>query len=69
MMTVAKIRKVLRWIHLILGLVVMCYIYSPFHENIFFQFIIKFVIIPVIAISGVWIWQFQRFNKLLRIKD
>ena len=68
-MTAGKIRVVLRWLHLVLGLVVLCYIYSPFHENQAFQIAMKFFIIPVIVFSGIWIWKFKEFNKLFRIKN
>lgn len=64
----AKLRKILRWMHIILGLVIMCYIYSPFHQNVLFQIIMKFIIIPVITISGIWIWQFKSVNKFLNKK-
>ena len=62
-----KIRRILRWMHIIFGLVIMCYIYSPFHEIVWFQIVMKFVIIPVITISGIWIWKFKAFNRFLGI--
>jgi hypothetical protein len=65
--TVTRIRGILRWVHVILGLVVMCYIYSPFHASRFFQVMVKFAVIPVITVSGLWLWKFQAFNKRLRM--
>lgn len=62
-------RAVLRWAHLILGLVVMCYIYSPFHHYPVFRVAVKFVVIPVIAFTGIWIWKFKTFNKLFSIGE
>ena len=64
-----KVRIAIRWMHIVLGLVVMCYIYSPFHENESFQIVMKFVIIPVITITGIWIWQFRAVNKFLGVHD
>lgn len=62
-MTGKKFRQVLRWGHIVLGLAVMCYIYSPFHELQWFQIVMKFLIIPVLTISGVGIWQFKVLQR------
>ena len=63
-----KVRSILRWMHIILGLVIMCYIYSPFHEYKIFQIVVKFVVIPIITFSGIWLWKFKEFNKIFKIE-
>ena len=68
-MNEAKVRVILRWVHIVLGLAIMCYVYSPFHRLIFFQIIVKFVIIPVITFTGLWVWKFKQFNKFFRIRS
>ena len=68
-LTANKARIIIRWIHFISGLVIMCYIYSPFHENKIFQIAMKFVIIPITAFTGVWIWKFSIFNKFFKIHN
>lgn len=67
-MTPKNIRITIRWLHIVLGLVIMCYIYSPFHEHIVFQRFVKFIVVPVIVFSGLWIWKFRAFNKFFGIK-
>jgi hypothetical protein len=67
-MSEAKLRMILRWVHIILGLVILCYIYSPWAASVSFQLLVKFIIVPVIVVTGIWIWKFTAFNKLLRIK-
>ena len=67
-MTAAQCRGFLRWMHVVLGLVVMCYIYSPFHEHKVFQLLMKFVIIPVITLTGIWIWKFKEVNRFIGLK-
>lgn len=67
-MSEAKLRMILRWVHIILGLVILCYIYSPWAEFVPFQLLVKFIIVPVIVVTGIWIWKFAAFNKSLRIK-
>ena len=64
-MSEAKLRVILRWIHIILGLVILCYIYSPWATFVSFQVLVKFIIVPVIVMTGIWIWKFAIFNKLL----
>ena len=68
-MNEAKVRVILRWVHVVLGLAIMCYVYSPFHRFIFFQIIVKFVIIPVITFTGLWVWKFKQFNKFFHIRS
>jgi len=62
-----KIRVMLRWMHIVSGLIILCYIYSPFHEIFIFQIAVKFLIIPIITLSGIWIWKFMAINKFLKI--
>ena len=66
--TPTNMRIVLRWVHLILGLVILCYIYSPLHRYAPFELIVKWIIVPVIVFSGIWLWKFQIFNKLFGMK-
>ncbi|OGX27806.1 MAG: hypothetical protein A2705_05135 [Omnitrophica WOR_2 bacterium RIFCSPHIGHO2_01_FULL_52_10] len=67
-MNEARLRAILRWIHIILGLTIMCYVYSPWATKASFQIFIKFIVVPAIAITGIWIWKFSAFNKLFRRK-
>lgn len=68
-MTAKKLRIILRWVHIVCGLVIMCFIYSPFHENINYQWFMKLVVIPVVTITGIWVWKFRQFNKIFGIKE
>ncbi|MFA5059746.1 MAG: hypothetical protein WC676_03880 [Candidatus Omnitrophota bacterium] len=67
-MTASKIRTILRWVHIIIGLILLCYIYSPFHRYILFQAFVKCVAIPIVVVSGLWIWKSSIFNKVFHIK-
>lgn len=60
---------ILRWTHLSLGLVILCYIYSPWAAFVSFQVFVKFIIVPVIVLTGIWIWKFAACNKLLKIRQ
>lgn len=67
-LTQTRIRVIFRWIHVILGLVLLCYVYSPFGAYSAFRFFVKWIAIPVIVLSGLWLWKFNLFNKWFRIK-
>lgn len=67
-MNQATLRIILRWLHIILGGVLACYIYSPWHQYEAFQAVVKFVAVPVIIFSGIWLWKFNVFSKFFRIK-
>ena len=69
MILTKKLRTILRWVHIVLGLVIMCYIYSPFHERPGFQIFVKWIALPVITLSGIWIWQFKLVNRRLGLRD
>ncbi len=66
--TEKKIRTVFRWTHIVLGVILLCYVYSPFHKYLLFQIFVKFFAIPIIVFSGLWLWQFNVFKKVFRIK-
>ena len=69
MITPSTLRIVLRWLHIMLGLIMMCYVYSPFGKLPAYQIFVKFFVIPVIALSGMGLWKFKAFNKFLRIRE
>lgn len=68
-MSLARLRSFLKWSHIALGLVVMCYVYSPFGEKVPFQVVVKFFVIPWITLSGVWMWKFKSVNAMIGIKE
>ena len=67
-LTQTKIRIILRWAHIALSLVVMCYVYSPFGEHLIFRRLMQFLIVPALAFTGLWIWKFNAFNKFFKIR-
>jgi len=49
-------RTILRWIHLIFAIPVLGYIYSPFEEIPNYASAVRFVFVPVIVLSGFWMY-------------
>ena len=49
-------RSILRWIHLVLAIPILGYIYSPFEEIPNYAPAVRFVFVPVIILAGYWMY-------------
>ena len=49
-------RSILRWIHLIFAIPIIGYVYSPFAELPNYAPVVRFVSIPVLILSGFWMY-------------
>ena len=56
MISNATKRSILRWIHLIFGIPILGYIYSPFEEIPNYAPAVRFVFVPVIIFAGYWMY-------------
>ena len=54
-------RTILRWIHLIFTIPIIGYVYSPFAELPNYAPIVRFVAIPVLILSGFWMYAGANF--------
>ena len=52
MISRATIRSILRWVHLVLAIPILGYIYSPFEEIPQYASITRFVFVPLIMFAG-----------------
>ena len=55
-MSSATKRSILRWIHLIFTIPIIGYVYSPFEELPNYAPVVRFVAIPVLILSGFWMY-------------
>jgi len=58
-------RSILRWIHLVFGIPIIGYIYSPFQELPNYAPVVRYVAIPVIFLSGIWMWKGHRARRFI----
>ena len=49
-------RSILRWVHLIFAIPILGYIYSPFEEIPNYASAVRFVFVPGIVLSGLWMY-------------
>ena len=57
-------RTIVRWIHLILSIPIIGYVYSPFEELPNYAPVVRFVSIPVLVLSGLWMWKGHVLRRL-----
>jgi hypothetical protein len=58
-------RSIFRWVHIIFGIPIIGYIYSPFQELPNYAPVVRNVAVPVIAISGLWMWKGHVVRRLI----
>jgi hypothetical protein len=50
-------RSILRWIHIVFSIPIIGYVYSPFEELPNYAPVVRFVSIPVLVLTGFWMWK------------
>ena len=65
MITNATQRSILRWIHIIVTIPILGYIYGPASEVQQYAPAVRFVFLPVIVLSGFWIWKDHVLRRLI----
>jgi predicted tellurium resistance membrane protein TerC len=58
-------RAIARWIHLVFSIPVLGYVYSPFEELPNYAPIVRFVAIPAIVLTGLWMWKGETVLRIL----
>jgi hypothetical protein len=56
-------RMILRYSHLLAGMLNVFFIYTPLGDVWAFQLLVRIILVPVIIITGVWMWQQARVRK------
>jgi hypothetical protein len=58
-------RSILRWIHIVFSFPILGYIYSPFEEIPNYAPVVRFVAVPVMVLSGFWMWKGHVLRRLI----
>lgn len=56
-MTQSTKRSILRWIHIIFSVPIIGYVYSPFEEIPNYAPATRYVFLPMLVLSGLWMWK------------
>ena len=65
MISNATQRVIVRWIHLVFSLPILGYIYSPFEEIPNYAPAVRFFFLPVMVLSGLWMWKGHVLLRLI----
>jgi thiosulfate reductase cytochrome b subunit len=65
MISNATERTILRWIHIVFGIPIVGYIYSPFEEIPNYAPAVRFVFLPVLVLTGLWMWKGHVLRRLI----
>jgi len=57
-------RSIVRWMHIILGIPIIGYIYSPFEDVHYYAPVTRFVFVPILLLSGLWLWKGHFVRRL-----
>jgi len=50
-------RSIVRLIHIVFGIPIAGYVYSPFKELPNYAPVVRYVALPAIVLSGLWMWK------------
>lgn len=64
-MTQATQRFILRWIHILVGLPLIGFVYGPPAETEPYRFMFQYVFMPVLLASGLWMWKGPWLTRLI----
>jgi hypothetical protein len=56
-MSAAFERKIIRWVHIILSIPIVGYVYGPVAEIEEATRMVRWVFLPIIIVSGLWLWK------------
>ena len=64
MMKESTKRAIFRWIHIVFGIPIIGYIYSPFKELPNYAPLTRYVFLPTILLTGLWMWKGHVVRRL-----
>jgi hypothetical protein len=66
MMKASTEGKVIRWFHILASIPLIGFVYGPVSQIPEAVFALKWVIFPLIVLSGLWLWTGQRLKKFIK---
>jgi hypothetical protein len=58
-------RSINRWIHIIFGIPILGYIYDSPADTPYYASTVRYVFLPVLLLSGLWMWKGHVVRRLL----
>lgn len=57
-------RAIVRWTHVIFGLPLVAYIYGPPSETMQYLAYFRYVYVPMVLLTGLWMWKGHVIRRL-----
>jgi hypothetical protein len=57
-------RSIFRWIHIVFSIPILGYIYSPFEKIPNYAPATRFVFVPAMVLTGLWMWKGHVLRRL-----
>ncbi|WP_013334443.1 hypothetical protein [Gloeothece verrucosa] len=61
-----SLRQQLRLIHILASAILGIYLYSPWHTSHTLRLAMTFAILPILTLTGLWMWQGHKITKWLK---
>jgi hypothetical protein len=58
-------RTIIRWLHILFAIPILGYIYSPFENLPDYAPLTRFVFLPFMVLSGLWMWKGHWLRRLV----
>jgi len=68
-MTNATKRSILRWIHIVFAIPIIGYVYSPFENIPEYAGPTRYVFLPTLVLTGLWMWKGDAIRRLISKKS
>lgn len=65
-MKVSRQRSILRTFHLVGAGIIGTYIYSPWGSLEWFTLLNQVVVVPLLSLSGIWMWKGQKIQAAFK---
>jgi len=69
MISASTQRSIIRWIHIIFAIPIAGYVYSPFKNLPDYAPVVRFVAVPAIVLTGLWMWKGHLVRRLFSKKS
>jgi hypothetical protein len=69
MISTGKQRLIIRWIHIVFAIPIAGYVYSPFEQLPNYAPVVRFVSIPVLVLTGLWMWKGHVVRRLFSKRE
>ena len=59
-----QLQLILRYTYLAAGILIILFVYSPLRDVPAFELLVQIALIPIVVLTGIWIWQQARVRRL-----